>query len=83
VGHVLRAAPAQWSAHGTITVRRQWLRCGRRGARCQPIQNAAGQRYRLRRADLGRRVRVREVASVGFLAGRVASAPTRVIRQRR
>jgi hypothetical protein len=83
VGRVLRAAAAQWKAPGAISVRREWLRCGRRGGICRTIQGAAEVRYRLRRSDLGHRVRVREVASHGLAASRVVSQPTAAVRRPR
>jgi len=77
VGRLLRATGARWSV--PVEVRRAWLRCDRRGRRCRTV--AEGRTYRLRRADAGHRLRVREIATDAGLSTRTVSAPTRRIRR--
>ncbi|MDA0162261.1 SBBP repeat-containing protein [Solirubrobacter ginsenosidimutans] len=64
-GTLLAAVPGRWS--GSPTLSYDWLRCD---TVCAPA--GTGPRYRLTRADVGSRVRVRETAG----ATTVVSAPT-------
>jgi serine protease AprX len=83
VGRTLRARPGRWAGTAPFTFRYQWLRCG--ALKCRAISRAKRARYKVRRADVGRRLRVRVVASNARLpAGAQASRtsrPTRPVRR--
>ena len=74
VGKVLVVRPGTWTPTPATTAYR-WLRNGR------PIARATGPRYRLTKADRGRRVSVRVTATGGgWQAGTATSRPTRRVR---
>ena len=60
LGRLLRARPGRWSGSAPFSFRYQWLRCA---AKCHAIRGATHASYRLRIADLRRRLRVRVRAS--------------------
>ncbi|MDN5893678.1 MAG: family 78 glycoside hydrolase catalytic domain [Nocardioides sp.] len=69
-GSLLRSTPGSWNTKG-LRFNRQWLRNGRR------IAGAKGVRYRLRRADVGKRISLRVRATKpGKRAGVAVSDPT-------
>jgi hypothetical protein len=70
VGHVLRA-----HAGTAGRFRYQWLRCT--GHRCSAIRRASSPRYRVRRADIGRRLKVRVTAAGRSLRGHNSSSTSR------
>jgi serine protease AprX len=81
VGRLLRARPGRWSGSTPFSYRYQWLRCA---AKCRAIRGATHASYRVRKADLARRLRVRVRASnvrlpAGGTSARVsrATAPIR------
>ena len=82
VGRVLRASPGRWSGSAPFRFRYLWLRCG---ARCHAIPGAMHPAYRVRLADLRKRLRLRVTASNSRLpaGGSVAktSAPTARVRR--
>ena len=82
VGHVLRASPGRWSGTAPFTFRYQWLRCR---ASCRAIHGAIRAAYRVRKADVGTRLRLRVTASNARLpaggASTRTSPPTRRIRR--
>jgi hypothetical protein len=78
-GSVLVAKPARWSAAGPLRISHQWLRCRRNGA-CANIAGATQRRYRVRRFDVGFRLRVVENARNAAGTGSAASRPTSVVR---
>ena len=74
VGKVLVVRPGTWTPTPT-TIAYRWLRNGK------PIARATGPRYRLTKADRGRRVSVRVTATGGgWQAGTATSRPTRRVR---
>jgi len=78
VGSTLTALRGRWAHAPTVFVHR-WLRCDAHGGGCRVIRGAPGAHYTLRRADVGHRLRVREVAvNAGGSTGR-NSAPTAVV----
>lgn len=76
VGRVLTARPRAWGP-GPVTLTYQWLR----GAK--PIKGATAAKYRLRKADARKRLRVRVTGSKpGFTSVSKVSAKTKKIRRR-
>ena len=61
IGHVLRERHGTWGHVPAMLVYR-WEDCDRRGWRCRLIPGADGQRYKVRRSDVGHKVRVQETA---------------------
>ena len=58
VGELLRADPGVWDGADPITLEYRWERCDRAGRRCAVVGGAVLRAYRIRAADLGRRLRV-------------------------
>jgi hypothetical protein len=57
-GELLRADPGLWHGSGPIAFEYRWHRCDRSGRRCAALAGALRATYRVRAADLGRRLRV-------------------------
>ncbi len=78
-GSVLSETHGRWSPPPSGYAY-QWQRCGRAGGRCAAIAGAVSQRYTVRRADVGARIRVLESARDSAGAAEfVASAHTAVV----
>lgn len=76
VGRVLTVRPKAWGP-GAVTLTYQWLR-GKK-----PIKGGTGAKYRLRKADVGKRLRVRVTGSKpGFTTLARVSAKTKKVRRR-
>jgi hypothetical protein len=73
VGALLQAAGGRW-APDPERRELQWLRCGAGGDGCAPIEGAAGAWLRLRRADAGAVIRVRETVHAGAAQATALSA---------
>jgi Gametolysin peptidase M11 len=61
-GERLTASPGSWSGAAPLSLTYRWLRCDRQN-RCVAIAGAAGSSYKVTRADVGRRLRVRVTAT--------------------
>jgi hypothetical protein len=82
-GRVLSATNGSWSG-GSITFAYQWVRCGADGGRpdggdCTIVSGADRREYRLARADVGFRMRIRVTATNADGARTVASNPTATV----
>jgi len=63
-GRTLQTQGGAWNGHGAqTTVRRVWQRCTSAGANCEDVPGRIGALYDLGGADVGRRLRVVEVAT--------------------
>jgi len=77
-GALLTANPGSWtSSPGSYAF--QWLRCDGNGANCAAIAGANAQRYTLRSADVGHRLRVLVAAANRAGTGNASSQPTAVV----
>lgn len=81
MGQVLTATSGSWSGTAPIAFAYRWLRCGASGGSpdgsgCTAIPGATGAAYRLTRADVGTRLRVRVTASNRAGTAAAVSAPT-------
>jgi Right handed beta helix region len=55
---VLRVRPGSWAGTGPLRFHYRWRRCDLHGAGCKPIRQARGHvAYRLRRRDVGHKIR--------------------------
>ncbi len=85
VGSVLQASPGTWTPSVGITFEYRWLRCSPAGGddsstgTCQTIPGAEGSTRTLTQADLGRRMRVRVLASTKGGTTQATSAATSVV----
>jgi hypothetical protein len=77
-GQTLTASTGTWSNSPT-TYQFQWLRCRADGAGCVAVPGAIERTYLLSEADVGRRMRVRVIASNADGAGLARSNPTAVV----
>ncbi len=81
VGRLLKASRGHWRGTPPVRYGWRWSRCNASGTHCDPIPGARNQTYRLRRADIGRRLRVRVFADNRRLPGGARmSAPSRATR---
>jgi len=78
-GAALRAEPGEWSGDRPIDFSYQWRRCNTTGASCSNIGLATDQIYAVRRADVGRTVRVLVTAANDDGAATAQSKPTGTI----
>jgi hypothetical protein len=77
VGSTLTAARGTWT--GTPTTTLQWVRCDAAGGKCAAVGGATGSSYRVSAADVGRTLRVVEVARNAGGRATAASAKTAVV----
>ena len=61
----------------------RWLRCNARGKRCKRIRGATGRRYRLRRADVRRRIVAKVAVRNAAGRDRARTRPTKRVRRPR
>lgn len=83
-GATLTASTGTWAGTQPISFAYQWVRCGTDGGQpdggnCAIISRATDRRYRLVRADVGSRLRVRVTATNVDGSKTVASNPTGVV----
>ncbi len=78
-GDVLAASPGTWTGSGAIDYAYRWQRCDADGANCVDIGTVPSDRYELRSADVGARLRVRVRGTNAGGSDHVLSAPTAVI----
>jgi hypothetical protein len=83
-GRTLTSSNGSWSGTQPISFAYQWVRCGADGGRpdggdCTVVSGATDRRYRLVRADVGSRMRIRVTASNVDGSRTVASNPTGVV----
>jgi hypothetical protein len=83
-GATLTASPGTWSGTQPISFAYQWVRCGTDGGQpdggnCAIVSRATDRRYRLVRADVGSRLRVRVTATNVDGSKTAASNPTAVV----
>ena len=79
-GELLHADPGLWHGVQPVAFEYRWERCGSAGRTCRPVAGAGGRSYRLRAADLGRRLRVVVTARNVAGSGRAASSLAPVVR---
>lgn len=83
-GRTLSASRGTWAGSEPMTFAFAWVRCGRDGGRpdggdCALVSGATSQRYELRAADVGYRLRARVTATNADGSTAVASDPTAVV----
>jgi hypothetical protein len=83
-GRTLTASRGTWAGSEPMTFAFAWVRCGRDGGRpdggdCALVSGATSQRYVLRAADVGFRLRVRVTGTNADGSLAVASNPTAVV----
>lgn len=82
LGVLLRANVGRWTGTRPFRYRYAWQRCNARGARCATIRGAARATYRLKRADVSRRVRVVITATNAAASVSRASRVSAVVKRR-
>lgn len=78
-GGLLTAFRGGWTGNPPPSFVYQWLRCDANGNGCASIGGATGHQYRLTRADIGRRLRVRVTGSNSEGSANATSAPTGIV----
>lgn len=83
-GQTLTATSGSWTGTAPISFAYQWVRCGADGgapdgSNCAFVQGATRSTYRVKSADVGRRLRVRVTASNSVGSQTVASNPTETV----
>jgi uncharacterized delta-60 repeat protein len=81
-GQTLTVNPGTWSGSTPISLAYQWWRCDSSGANCADIAGATTTTHTLIAADVGRTIRVRELATNAYGQGSVDSAATVVVKPR-
>jgi subtilisin family serine protease len=76
-GETVHAAHGKWL--GAEAFRYRWKRCDARGERCSRIRGARGASYAIRRADVGKTLRVRVRARNSKGAALVRSRPSALV----
>jgi hypothetical protein len=81
VGGTLTTTNGTWSSTSNLTYAIKWMSCDAQGAACVEIAGATASTYKVKSADVGRRIRsfVYATNSVGTTEG--SSAPTAVVAQ--
>jgi hypothetical protein len=78
LGATLAASPGRWRPAGRLEFDYAWERCSR--AICHVIDGAEGRRYRVRKRDLGKRLRVFVLATDDLFSMPAYSPATPIIR---
>ncbi len=83
-GRTLSATNGNWTGTGSISYAYQWVRCGADGGRpdggnCSIVSGADSRNYRLGRADVGFRMRIRVTATNAEGSRTAASDPTATV----
>jgi subtilisin family serine protease len=79
-GQPVRAGNGQWAGDPT-SFAYQWRICNKYGKRCSSIGGATAETYVVRRADVGRRLRLVVRAANGNGVSRAVSKPTRIVKR--
>ena len=79
-GELLRVDPGLWQGTEPVTFEYRWERCDGAGRTCRPMSGAVGRSYRLRAADLRRRLRVVVTARNAAGSVKATSALAPVVR---
>ena len=83
VGSKLTAKPGTWTGAALIRYTYRWQRCLVKTKTCGPIAAASSKKYRVRRADLGARLRVQVTGSTDSGSATAVSATTAVVTRKR
>ena len=78
-GSLLTAATGIWTSSATITYTYQFRRCNAGSNNCSDITGANSRTYRLTRADVGRRIKVRVIATSSAGTASAESGTTNVV----
>lgn len=76
---VLRASGGTWTSPTELTKAFYWQRCNAVGEACETVVGAVGPTYRIRRTDVGGRIRVIETAANAGGTAQAVSAVTAVV----
>jgi hypothetical protein len=78
-GQVVSATTGSWSAEPAAKLSYAWRRCDTEGLACRGITGATSPTYRLTRADVGARIRVRVYAANALGSTYAPSLPTAIV----
>ena len=78
-GSLLTATSGTWTSSATITYAYQFRRCNAGSNNCSDISGANSQTYRLTRADVGQRIKVRVTATSSAGTASAESGTTNVV----
>jgi len=83
LGRRLRASTGSWTGTEPLSFSYDWARCNSKGKRCKVIAGANAKTYKLKRADIRRRLEVAVTAENSAGQQTAVSPPSKVVKRRK